>query len=250
MSHGLGSALEPGPFRGREFRRIDDRGKEAREVQPQPHFGFHGDSLLRRRPVHRGDADGQGSHARALAPDAVDRIPEHDRRRPEGGARLLEEPSSRAASDRPRRAGRALPRLRPETRSRETQRREGEPGDPIDPKAIDGCEGEYRFSDAPPIVLVRENGRLFARTGNQKDELFTEDNRLFFTKTAPDVIEFVRDRRRARHENRRPGFRRRRRDESQSLVFAMRSISRRAPAGSSATATVERAGRWEPKRRA
>lgn len=65
---------------------------------------------------------------------------------------------------------------------------------PIDPNSIDGCEGEYRFPDAPPIVLVRENGRLFARAGNQKDEVFTEDNRLFFTKTAPDVVEFVRDR--------------------------------------------------------
>jgi mono/diheme cytochrome c family protein len=64
---------------------------------------------------------------------------------------------------------------------------------PVDSKAVAGCEGTYVFPDAPPIVLVREKGRLFAQAGNQKFELFTEDNRRFFIKVAPDIMEFVRD---------------------------------------------------------
>ncbi|MGH9440834.1 MAG: c-type cytochrome, partial [Thermoanaerobaculia bacterium] len=64
----------------------------------------------------------------------------------------------------------------------------------IDPKAIEGSDGRYSFGDAPPIVLVRKGSKLYVRVDKRDEEVFTEDNRLFFIRSSPSVIEFVRDR--------------------------------------------------------
>ena len=65
---------------------------------------------------------------------------------------------------------------------------------PVDPKVLEGCEGVYLFKDAPPLSFVRAEGKLYAIGGDGKrEELFTEDNRVFFTKNDPDLVEFVRD---------------------------------------------------------
>ena len=63
---------------------------------------------------------------------------------------------------------------------------------PVDPAAIKGCEGTYVFPDAPPFVFVAKNGKLFADAGDHLEEVFTEDNRTFFVRMAPSIVEFVR----------------------------------------------------------
>ena len=65
---------------------------------------------------------------------------------------------------------------------------------PIDPRALAGCEGTYVFDDAPPIVLVREGGTFsFDAGGGARLRIFTDDNRIFYAKELPDLVEFVRD---------------------------------------------------------
>ncbi len=63
---------------------------------------------------------------------------------------------------------------------------------PVDPAATAGCEGTYRFSDGYTLVFVREDAKLFAVTGGVRDELFTEDNVLFFSRKDAILAEFVR----------------------------------------------------------
>ena len=63
---------------------------------------------------------------------------------------------------------------------------------PVDAAATEGCEGTYRFSDGYTLVFVREGATLFAVAGGARDELFTEDNRRFFSKRDAFLAEFVR----------------------------------------------------------
>jgi mono/diheme cytochrome c family protein len=63
---------------------------------------------------------------------------------------------------------------------------------PIDPKATEGCEGTYKFPEFA-LRLFREEGKLFWDDGGGKTEVKTDDNRLFYTVSGIDVIEFERD---------------------------------------------------------
>jgi len=63
---------------------------------------------------------------------------------------------------------------------------------PIDPRSVEGCEGTYRFPDFT-LTLTRANGKVFWDDGSGKNELKTDDNRLFYAVSSVDVIEFERD---------------------------------------------------------
>jgi mono/diheme cytochrome c family protein len=63
---------------------------------------------------------------------------------------------------------------------------------PIDPRAVEGCEGTYRFPDFT-LTLSRANGKISWDDGGGKRELKTDDNRLFYAVSSVDVIEFERD---------------------------------------------------------
>lgn len=63
---------------------------------------------------------------------------------------------------------------------------------PIDPKAVEGCEGTYRFADFT-LTLARKDGKLSWDDGAGKTEMKTDENRLFYPATGADVIEFERD---------------------------------------------------------
>lgn len=62
---------------------------------------------------------------------------------------------------------------------------------PVDPAATAGCEGTYRFPDGYTLVFARKGETLFAVTDGRRDELFTEDNRRFFSKRDAFLAEFV-----------------------------------------------------------
>lgn len=63
---------------------------------------------------------------------------------------------------------------------------------PIDLRAVEGCEGTYRFPDFT-LTLSRANGKVYWSDGGGKSELKTDDNRLFYAASGVDVIEFDRD---------------------------------------------------------
>ena len=63
---------------------------------------------------------------------------------------------------------------------------------PIDPAAVKGCEGTYRFADFT-LTLSRRDGKIYWDDGSGKSELKTDDNRLFYAVSGVDVIEFDRD---------------------------------------------------------
>jgi mono/diheme cytochrome c family protein len=63
---------------------------------------------------------------------------------------------------------------------------------PIDSAAVKDCEGTYRFADFT-LTLSRKDGKLLWDDGGPKTEMKTENNRLFFSVTGADVIEFERD---------------------------------------------------------
>jgi len=64
---------------------------------------------------------------------------------------------------------------------------------PIDPRAIEGCEGTYRFAIFT-LRVFREGGTLYWDDGSGKSEVRTDDNRLFYVMSGIDVLEFERDR--------------------------------------------------------
>jgi len=63
---------------------------------------------------------------------------------------------------------------------------------PIDPRAVDGCEGTYRFAIFT-LRVFREGGTLYWDDGSGKSEVRTDDNRLFYVMSGIDVLEFERD---------------------------------------------------------
>jgi hypothetical protein len=63
---------------------------------------------------------------------------------------------------------------------------------PVDPRAVEGCEGTYPFGEFT-LTLSRRDGKVYWDDGSGKSEVRTNDNRLFYTVEGIDVIEFDRD---------------------------------------------------------
>jgi len=62
----------------------------------------------------------------------------------------------------------------------------------IDPRAVEGCEGTYRFAEFA-LRIFREGGRLVWDDGSGRTDVKTDDNRRFYVMNGIDVIEFERD---------------------------------------------------------